>query len=98
MKSLLSPKTARRIGELEHVLDLAPGHGIMESLADDFIWSLLREPTMMLDGWDFTDRKTAEANIRCVVDRWTSENALERAQKAAATANRQKNRKGKEST
>ena len=82
----LKDKTARRIAELESVLDLKPGHGIMESLADGFIWSTLREPTMMMDGWDFEDPETAEANIRRVVDRWNTEDAVER----------RKSRKGKE--
>lgn len=39
---------------------------------------------MLLDGWDFDDPETAEANIRCLTDRWTSEDTLEEIQSRAA--------------
>lgn len=80
LRELLTSKTARRIAELEDVLDIADGHGIIEALATDVVFQIMNgDNGLVTGGWEFDDPKQAEADMRTLADRWKAEDALAKA-------------------
>ena len=75
---LLSVKTAARMSEMDRVLVTAPGEGIAETVLSDLIGDIMGGDFGILDAWEWDDLDQAAANLRCLADRWSSEDTLGR--------------------
>lgn len=81
----LTESTRRRMAEIDHVLDIEDGHGVAERVLFHLVEDLMEgDFSVITDGWDFNDVEDAEANLRCVTDRWQAEDALAKSRRKEA--------------
>ena len=78
MNALLTPKTARRMVEMDRVLVTAPGNGIAEAVLSRLLTNIMEGDTDILDAWQWDDADQTAADLRCIADRWSSEDTLDR--------------------
>ena len=82
--SFLSPKTAGRMAEMDRVLVTAPGDGIAETLLSSLLEDIMEgDLSLVMDGWQWDDADQTAADLRCIADRWSSEDTLERIREEA---------------
>lgn len=68
------------MAELEDVLDIEVGHGIIEALATDVVFQIMSgDNGLVTGGWEFDDPEQAEVNMRNLADRWKAEDAAAKA-------------------
>ena len=84
MNALLSPRTARRMSEMDRVLVTAPGEGIAETVLSNLIRDIMEGDLGILEAWEWDDADQTAADLRCIADRWSSEDVLERIREEAA--------------
>ena len=75
----VSDTTRRRLAEMDRVLGFTGGIGIAGIILDNLIRSMMAgDFSPVLECRHFDDPEQVEANLRCVADRWSSEDVLTR--------------------
>ena len=73
---LLSPKLARRLLELDIVLDLLPG--FTEDIMGGFLDNIIQgDFGMIMEGYDLDDPERTKQSMHTLADRWKAEDAME---------------------
>lgn len=83
---LLEPKTARRMAEMDDVLELTPGQGVAETVLGNLLADIAEGEFSILDGWNFDDPAEFEGRLKELAGKWNAEDAAEASLTSEMTA------------